>query len=68
MIAITKETNMRQGNAKLTATTQYFLDTCEAVKSWTPNADETACTFIYDETVEVAVVPDGVEFADDGIM
>lgn len=58
---------MRQGNAKLTATTQHFLDTCPAVKSWTPSADETTATFLYDETVEVGIVPDGVEFSDDAI-
>ena len=47
----------------LTATTQYFLDTCPAVKSWTPNADETTATFVYDELVEVPMVPNGVDFS-----
>ncbi len=56
---------MRQGNAKLTATTQQFLNTCPAVKSWTPSADEETATFLYDETVEVAIVLEDVDFSDD---
>ena len=53
---------MKIGTAKLTATTQHFLDTCAAVKSWTLSADEVTVTFIYDETIEVAAVPTGIKF------
>lgn len=54
---------MRQtGTAKLTATTQYFLDTCPAVISWTPSEDGETATFEYDDTIEVPIVPAGVEF------
>jgi hypothetical protein len=58
---------MRQGHATLTATTQYFLDSCPAVQSWTTSIDEATVTFVYDETVEVFMVPHGVEFSDDEI-
>src|SRR5258708_5729231 len=60
----TKETTMRTGSAKLTATTHHFLDTCPAVKSWTPSADEKTAIFLYDESVEVVMVPAGVDFSD----
>lgn len=58
---------MRQGHATLTATTQYFLDSCPAVRSWTRSVDEATATFVYDETVEVFMVPYGVEFSGDEI-
>lgn len=58
------------GHAKLTPATQYFLDTCPAVVSWGHCEDKTdghdpdeCCQFEYDETVEVSLVPDGVDFA-----
>ena len=50
------------GYAKLTATTQYFLDTCPAVIDWTPSADGEAATFRYDPSIEVPIVPAGIEF------
>src|SRR3990167_8751701 len=53
---------MRHGIAKLTATTQHFLDTCPAVKSWTLSADEKTATFIFDPAVDVPLVPAGVDF------
>lgn len=60
------------GIARLTSTTQYFLDTCPAVKSWRKaTADEfdtqfdptvEYVAFDYDTEIEVPVVPAGVYF------
>jgi hypothetical protein len=58
---------VKTGYAKLTATTQHFLNTCPAVKSWTASDDEETATFIYDEMIEVPIVPEGVDFADDDV-
>jgi hypothetical protein len=43
------------------------LNTCPAVKSWTASDDEETATFIYDEMIEVPLVPEGVDFADDDV-
>jgi hypothetical protein len=43
------------------------LNTCPAVESWTASDDEETATFLYDETIEVPLVPEGVDFADDDI-
>jgi hypothetical protein len=58
---------VKTGYAKLTATTQHFLNTCPAVKSWTASDDSETATFIYDEQIEVPIVPEGVDFAGDGV-
>ena len=55
---------MKTGYAKLTATTQHFLDTCPAVVSWTHQGDSCA-SFVYDGSVDVPFVPLGVDFAGD---
>lgn len=54
---------MANGFAKLTASTQYFLDTCDAVANWTAIGDD-YCEFEYDDTIEVSLVPPGVYFDD----
>ena len=54
------------GYAEQSASVQYFLDTCEAVKEW---KEHTNCegteyfVFRYDPNIEVAIVPASVEFA-----
>ena len=50
-----------RGSARNTAHIQQWLDFCPAVKAWKTVDDETL-EFVYDTTVEVAQVPEGVEF------
>lgn len=57
---------MALGAAKLTATTQRFLDTCEAVKWWNELPGDDSVMFEFDELAEVhGKIPAGV-FFDDG--
>lgn len=49
------------GYAILTAATQQFLNTCEAVTSWR-ELDGYVVVFDYDPAVEVSIVPPGVYF------
>lgn len=76
----------KTGFAALTASTQYFLDTCPAVLSWTTIARGVQfardtdvdgidnlyiadlVTFEYDPTVEVSLIPQGVDFSEDGAI
>ncbi|HZP46311.1 MAG TPA: hypothetical protein VFB15_11740 [Candidatus Binataceae bacterium] len=55
---------MAHGIARWTATTQLFLDTCDAVTSWRA-LNKDFVEFEFDEEVEVPVVPPGVYFEPD---
>lgn len=58
---------MQTGIARLNAATQYFLDACPAVQSWTQLHEQDWCTFTFDESIEVPVVPPGVWFDEDSM-
>lgn len=55
-----------KGFAKLNATTQYFLNVCPAVSSWTSTADENWAEFDFDPAVEVGFTPPHVYFITSG--
>ena len=55
-----------KGYAKLNSTTQYFLDTCPAVQSWTSTMDENWAEFDFDPAVEIGIMPPHVYFITNG--
>lgn len=57
---------MKYGFAVQSATNQQFLDTCPAVKAWEEHANHEGTdyfVFSYDDSVEVPIVPESVDFA-----
>lgn len=55
-----------KGYAKLNPRTQYFLDTCPAVLSWTSTADQNWAEFDFDPTASIGITPPHVYFITPG--
>ncbi len=54
--------NTQLGWAYLSASTQRFLDSCEAVICWLTSGNSKVAVFEFDPMVEVWTVPPGVHF------
>jgi hypothetical protein len=55
-------TQLELGWAHLSASTQLFLDRCEAVTRWLSDNDDEVAVFEFDPMIEVWTVPPGVFF------